>query len=158
MLDKKIISALNKRIASEEFSSRLYLYMSLWFQVKGYANLADLYKKYASEEMNHADWAIEYLTNYDVIPELKSLTSPVIEFTSCKDVLEQTLAHELQITKECEDLYKIATEVGKPSLQQLALTYCKEQDEEISKSLDLLDHLELSNNMLDFDNYVKRYL
>ena len=158
LLNDKIIDVVNHRINQEEYSSRLYKYMSLWLKTKGYANTSDLYKKYAKEERVHAEWAIEYLTNYNITPNLKPIQSPVMEFTCCGDVLEKTLEHELEITRQCEKLYELATVLKKPSLQELALRFCKEQDEEISKALDLLDQYKLTSDMLVFDHYVEKYL
>jgi len=158
MLDQKIIDVLNHRISREEFSSRLYKYMGLWLRTKGYGNLSTLYMAYSKEELEHANWAVEYLTNYNITPTLKDLVSPVMDFSSCMQILEETLAHELQITRECEKLHDLGVQLKKPSLQKLALKYCKEQDEEISKALDLLDHAKLTDDMLVFDHYVEKYL
>jgi ferritin len=80
------------------------------------------------------------------------------EFSSCMEILEETLKHELQITRECEKLHDLGVQLKKPSLQELALRFCKEQDEEISKALDLLDHAKLTDDMLVFDHYVEKYL
>lgn len=158
LLDEKIVDVLNYRIQQEENSARLYKYMSLWLSNKGYSHLSELYRRYAEEERKHAEWAIEFLLNYGITPELKALNSPIMEFDSCMSVLEATLEHEILIEKQCETLHLAAVEYDKPALISLALRYCEEQAEEIGKTTDILDHAKLTSDMLVLDHYVERYL
>ena len=107
LLSKEAISDLTFRINSEEFSSRLYHDMSLWFDDKGYINLAKLYDRYSSEEMAHAKFAKDFLLSYNLKPMIKPLQSPTAEYADCSAILEATKNHEIQITNECQALAKI---------------------------------------------------
>lgn len=158
LLSKEIVTELNYRIQQEEFSSRLYKQMSLWFKNEGYAHLAELYSKYAAEEMNHAGWAEEFLLNHGIVPELKPLQSPYSEFGSCMEILEETLKHELDVTKQCEAMATKALKLGSHTLYSLASKYCSEQVEEVGKAIDIIDHAKLTSDMLVLDHYVERYL
>ena len=158
LLKKEIIADLNYRIQQEEFSSRLYKQMSLWFGNNGYAHLSQLYTKYATEEMNHASWAEGFLLNHGIMPELKPLQSPYAKYDSCMDILEETLKHELDITKQCETLASTALKAGSYTLYSLAIKYCAEQIEEVGKAIDIIDHAMLTKDLLVLDNYIKKYL
>lgn len=154
LLDKKIVDTLEYRIQQEEFSSRLYEQMHLWLDDNGYLNTAALYKIYSDEEMKHAGWSKSYLLDYGYTPKLRKLDSPDIELNSLQDVFEATLEHELEITKQCEDLASQALKEGNHVLYALASKYCAEQQEEIGKAVTNLDILALSNDMLIVDHYI----
>jgi ferritin len=154
LLSKEAVSALESRIQHEEFSSRLYEDMFLWFDDKGYKNLAKLYKKYSEEELAHAGWAKEFLLSYKIKPCLKPLQSPEAEYKDCKAILEATLEHETMITKECEALAVEALKRGEMTLYGLGMKYCAEQVEEMDKAYTLLDVYALTSCDLVFDQYV----
>ena len=154
LLSKKIVDTLNYRIQQEDFSSRLYEQLALWLNDNGYLNTSSLYKRYASEESNHADWAKSFLLDYGVTPTLLKLESPEMEISGLKDVFEVTLEHELEITKQCEELATTALKEGNHVLYHLASKYCGEQQEEIGKAITNLDILKLSSDMLIIDHYI----
>lgn len=154
LLSKKIVDILNYRIQQEDFSSRIYEQLSLWLNDKGYLNTSKLYERYSSEELNHSDWAKSFLLDYGITPTLMKLESPEMEISSLQDVFDVTLEHELDITRQCEELASTALKEGNYVLYNLALKYCGEQQEEIGKSLELLDILKLSSDMLIIDHYI----
>ena len=77
-----------------------------------------------------------------------------MEISGLKDVFEVTLEHELEVTKQCEDLATLALKEGNHVLYALASKYCAEQQEEIGKAITNLDILKLSTDMLIIDHYV----
>lgn len=155
MLDQKLVTLLEYRIQQEELSSRIYEQMALWLNDNGYLNLAKVYDNYSREELTHAKWAKDFLLNYGITPKLKNLTAPELELTSLNDVFQQTLDHELEVTKQCEEMAAIALKMGNHGLYALASKYCAEQVEEIGKAITNLDILKLSADMLVVDNYFK---
>jgi ferritin len=158
LLDIKVVETLNYRIQQEEDSSRLYEQASLWFDNYGYLNLSELYKKYACEEKAHADWSKSYLLDYGYTPELRQLKLQDTEFESCLQIFEITLEHELEITRQCEELASLALKEGNHVLYALASKYCKEQQEEIGKAVQLIDIHNLTADLLVLDGYVKENL
>lgn len=154
LLNDKVVEVLNYRIQQEEHSSRIYEQLSLWLNNEGYLNFAELFKKYAEEEMVHAGFSKSYLLDYGITPCLQPLPSPEMEIESLLDVLEAAYDHELLVTQQCEDLASMALKEGNHVLYQLALKYCTEQQEEIGKSITNLDIYKLSTDMLIIDHYV----
>ena len=154
IISQKTIEILQKRIKSEEESSRLYEQFSLWLKNESYIALHKLFDKYASEERNHANWAKEYLMSFNIMPELPSLDEPINMITDVLQIAEETVKHETTITLECRELYKHALEEGDFNLITLAHKYNSEQVEEMDKALSLLDIVKMTNDKLILDHYI----
>lgn len=154
------IEILNQRIEQEELSARLYEAMSLWLNDKGYTGAAKSWKKDSEGEMEHAQWAKDFLLALGVNPKLPLLTAPQHEFTGLPDIIRQTYAHEIKITEQCNALANYAYMNGNHLLYQLAAKYLTEQAEELAKSQDLIDKLQAFGEseiaMKLFDNELGR--
>ena len=154
LLDKKCIETLNYRIQQEEDSARLYEQCSLFLDNMGMKNLSALYKKYADEEMGHAKWSKSYLLDYRITPELRQLKDVDRSYSTVKEILDITLEHELEITRQVTELAELALQEGNHVLYALASKYCAEQQEEIGKATTNLDIFALTTDLLIFDSKV----
>jgi ferritin len=158
-MNTKEIELLNYRINQEELSSRLYEFCSLWLDVKGLANTSKLYKKYSEEELAHAQKAKDFLTSYNIVPTLQTLPEIDKQFKTLEDVLKFTLEHELDITRQCEELLVASRKSNCGTLETLALFYCEEQIEELDKSYNNIDFLSNCGGInILFDNYIGELL
>lgn len=136
------INYLNYRIQQEEYSSRVYLSMSMWLTNQGYLNAGKIWKKYSEEEHKHADMAREYLLNLGVQPATPPLEQPVENYAGFPDIIRRTHQHEIDVTMQIKDLADHSLKMGNHMLYELALQYMKEQNEEMGKTQDLVDQLE----------------
>lgn len=136
------IKYLNKRIKEEDYSSRVYLAMSMWLDDKGFMNAAKLWRKYSDEERGHADLAREYLLDLGIRPLTPLLDQPIQDFSGLPQIIKDTYDHEMDITNQCKELASHAMKMGDHMLYQLAATYLKEQIEEMGKAQNWLDQLE----------------
>ena len=143
MISERIIQELNKRIQREQYSSRVYYAMYLWLRDKGYEGAAKLWKKYSEEEMKHATWAEDFLDSFNIKPEIMALEEPPCEFEGLGDVIRKTLEHETQITNECNDLARVCLADLNFSAYSVAMKYVSEQVEEMKKSWELVNRLDL---------------
>lgn len=161
LITTETIQLLQYRIQQEELSSRLYEQMSLYLNDKGYLQFAKLYKKYAEEEMKHSQWSKDYILAFGVKPELQRLDSPECEFGNLPDVINKTLEHEIEISKQCKSLAKFANDNADYLLFDLAMKYCREQIEEINKAQTLVDMLESfgteKHTLLLLDSHIGEY-
>ena len=161
-LDKKIIELLNYRIQKEEESARIYEQFALWLDNVGFKNFAALYYKYAHEELAHAKFAKDHLLAFGIEPELTKLSAPDYEFNSLKDILELTLEHEQEITKQCNELTKTAAALDDFPTMTLGMKYCAEQVEELDKAQTFVDMIETFGTskeaMLTLEHNVKDML
>ena len=95
----------------------------------------------ADGEMEHAQWAKEYLLDMGVQPEIPALPKPVQSFTGLCDIIKQSYKHEVLVTEQCNELAKQAFKNSDHLLYQLANKFLKEQQEELGKVQTLLDKL-----------------
>lgn len=136
------IDILNFRIQQEEQSSRLYQSMSLWLNDNGFMGAAKKWKEDAEGEMEHAQWAKDFLLDMGVQPRLPALQEPPQTFEGLCDIVEQSYQHEVIVTQQCNDLASHALKEGNHLLYQLAVKYLQEQQEELGKLQTILDKLD----------------
>lgn len=141
LIDDSCITFLNYRIQQEEYSSRIYLAMSMWLDNNGYMNASKVWKKYSDEELKHADIAREYLLNMGVQPATPPLEQPTDTFSGFPEIIRKSHEHEIEITRQCSDLATHAMKDGSHMLYELALHYLREQNEEMGKTQTLVDQL-----------------
>lgn len=140
-MTKECIDILNYRILNEEQSSRLYQSMSLWLNDNGFKGSAKKWLSDANDEMQHAQWAKDFLLDMGIQPKLPSLQEPPQTFGGLPDIIRKSYDHEIIVTQQCNDLAKHAMQYGNHLLYQLAIKYLQEQQEEIGKLQDSLDML-----------------
>lgn len=141
-MSKECIDILNFRIEQEEYSSRLYQAMSLWLNNNGYLGAAPVWQTDADGEMVHAGWAKAFLLDMGITPKTSALKEPPQVFTGLPDVIKQSFAHEVLVTKQCNELAMHAMKYGNHLLYQLAVKFLTEQQEEMGKVQNLVDQLE----------------
>lgn len=141
LITEDCINYLNYRIQQEEYSSRIYLAMSMWLDNNGYVNAAKLWKNYSTEEMSHSDWARTYLLSMGVQPSTPALTAPTQDFTGLPQIIRISFDHELTISMQIKDLASDAQKKGDHMLYELTLKYLKEQVEEHNKMQNWVDQL-----------------
>lgn len=162
MISTECIDYLNYRIQQEEYSSRIYLAMSMWLDNTGYVNAAKLWKNYSTEEMAHADWSRTYLLSMGVQPSTPMLNAPTQNFSGLPEIIKVSFDHEVTITMQIKDLASDAMKKGDHMLYELALKFLKEQVEEHSKMQNWKDQLKAFGEdkvaMRLLDHEMKDYL
>lgn len=133
---------LNYRIQQEEYSSRIYMSMSMWLNNKGYQGAAALWKKYSDEELKHADWSREYLLSFGIQPVTPRLDQPEQNFSGLPGIINTSFDHEVEISKQCKKMADESFKMGDHMLYELALRFLKEQVEEHNKMQNWVDQLE----------------
>ena len=162
MISTECIEYLNYRIQQEEYSSRIYLAMSMWLDNAGYVNAAKLWKNYSTEEMSHSDWSRTYLLSMGVQPATPMLNAPNQNFSGLPEIIKVSFDHEITITMQIKDLASDALKKGDHMLYDLALKFLKEQVEEHNKMQNWKDQLKAFGEdkiaMRLLDHEMKDYL
>ena len=162
MITQKAIDLLNYRINEEEYSSRLYEYLSICLEDAGYEVSPKLWKKYSQEELDHAQWAKDYLLSFGIIPQLKEIAKPMCDCTDLAHVITESYKHEKMVSQQCNELAVEALKMQDHMLYSLAIKYCKEQVEELSKMQTFVDKLETYGTdkiaLILLDSSLKEYL
>lgn len=141
LLSEECVNYLNYRIEQEEFSSRIYLAMSMWLNNEGYQGAAKLWEKYSDEELEHADWARDYLLSMGVQPMTPKLDAPQQSFSGLPEIVQLSYDHEITVTNQVKNLASDAFKKGDHMLYELSLKYLKEQVEEHNKMQNWMDEL-----------------
>lgn len=161
LISENLKKLLNYRIEQEEYSSRKYLAMSMWLNDNGYIGAAKLWKKYSSEELEHAEKPKEMLLSFGYQPDTPALSKPPQTFQGLPDVIRKSYDHEMEVTRQCAELTKAAMTEGNFMVMELGLWYSKEQVEELGKLQDFLDKLKAFGEdkmaMRFLDNEMSKY-
>lgn len=133
LIPEKIVKLLNYRINQEEKSSRLYLAMYEWLENTGFLGAAKLWQQYSEEELEHAGWTYKYMKDHDLLPEVGSIGEVKTSYESLIEVIKDSYAHELEISKQCNELAQTCVDLGDFHTLNLALKYTDEQTDEVAK-------------------------
>lgn len=142
---ESMCALINRRINEEEYSSRLYHSMHLWLEDKMYQGSAKLYQKFDHEELDHAQWGIDFLLKTGCCPAIQTIEAPPNEFESLNQIINLTLEHEYKISASCSDMMRIAFQTGDMFAFGLFQKYVNEQVEELGKANDLVKLAQLYN-------------
>lgn len=139
MLSANVIKLLNDQMNLEFYSSNLYLQMSAWCEYKGYQGAAAFLAKHAAEEMQHMRKLFTYLNETGAQAIINAIEAPKAEFSSLKQVMEETYAHEKFITAKINELVGKTFEEKDFSAFNFLQWYVAEQHEEEKLFSGILD-------------------
>ena len=142
LISPDCVEYLNYRIQQEEYSSRIYLSMSMWLNNKGFMGAAALWRKYSDEELKHADIARTFLLSFGIQPLTPRLDPPAQSFNGLPDIIQLSYEHEIEVSTQIQKMADHAVEEKNHMLYELCLAYLKEQVEEHEKTQTWMDKLE----------------
>ncbi|MEI6061362.1 MAG: ferritin [Bacteroidota bacterium] len=146
MIKESVEKAIINQIKNEEHSSRLYLSMASWCQVKGYPGAAAFLFKQTDEERMHMLKFVHYLNDRAGYSKLLALDDPTAEYSSLLDVFEKVMIHEEFITQSINDLYEVALESKDYTTGNYLQWFINEQIEEERTMHGILDKMKLAGN------------
>jgi ferritin len=153
-ITQKIVDLLNYRIQQEQYSSKIYEQMYLFLQNESYINSAKVWKKFAEEELEHAELAKEYLMSFNIMPELMVIEEPINDFKDLVDIIQKTYDHEVIVTQQCLDLTNKAMELKDWTLFALGQKYNEIQRIEMDEVNTLMDIAKMTTDKLILDKYI----
>lgn len=142
LISEHCVDYLNYRIQQEEYSSRVYLAMSMWLNNKGYSGAASLWRTYSDEELKHAEWSRTHLLSFGLQPLTPRLDQPTQNFTGLPQIIQDSFDHEVLISTQCKQMASESFKKGDHMLYELSLRFLKEQVEEHDKMQTWVDKLE----------------
>jgi len=142
-LSDKITKILNDQIKNELQSSQIYRGMTCWLDSKGWNDAAKYFLKSSQEELIHMEKVYQYLFDRNVVAKVPVTEDVKQEFEDLRNVVEESLKHEMEITKNWEEISKLAKEENDNTTYEFAQWFSKEQIEEENKFRDMLDKFNL---------------
>lgn len=143
MISQKMQAALNKQINEELYSSYLYLSMAAYFAKINYTGFSLWMKKQSEEEYEHAMKIYDYILEIGAEVNLNQINEPKKNWVNSFEVFEESLAHELHITKCINELADLAVEEKDHATNIFLHWFVQEQVEEVAAVTDIVNKFKL---------------
>lgn len=143
MLNEKIIKLMQKQIKEEIESAYIYLDFANWLDSQGLPGFANWYRIQVKEELDHANFFMEYLLLNNVEVVLSDIKKSPITIKNVKQLLDEGLKHEEYVTKCINTIYDEAVKQKDYRSMQFLDWFIKEQLEEEVNATDLIDKYKL---------------
>lgn len=155
MINDSMVAALNEQVRREFQAAQNYLAMAVHLDGKSLEYLAALFYRQADEEREHAMKFVRYLLDLGHRPTIPAVELPPAEFEGLKDIVQASLAQEQAVTAAIHELVDGALDAKDHATYQFLLWFVDEQVEEEASFGKLLDIIDMSENVLQVEDYVR---
>ena len=132
-------NALNDQIGREMAASQQYVAIAVYYDGETLPQLAQHFYRQAVEERNHAMIMVQYLLDTDERVQIPDIKSQQTRYDDVAGPVRMALEQERRVSDEINDLFKLAREAGDFRAEQFLTWFVKEQVEEVSSMMDLLN-------------------
>jgi len=136
--------ALNEQMTKEAHASQIYLSYAAWADSQGYGGTANFLFRHAQEERNHMMKILEYILKRGAEVEVTAIPAPFKNPSSMHKCFEKVFEHEVDNTKAIYKLVKLSFDEGDWATWNFMQWFVKEQIEEETLAMDLLDKLKIA--------------
>lgn len=154
-IDDGMVAGLNAQVRREFQAAHNYLAMAAHLDGKSLEYLAAFFYRQADEEREHAMKLVRYLLEVGHAPTIPALEQPTAEFDGVKAIVEASLRQEESVTAAIHDLVDAALQSKDHATYQFLLWFVDEQVEEEASFAKLLDIIDMSQNVLQVEHYVR---
>ncbi|RUA18020.1 MAG: ferritin [Flavobacteriia bacterium] len=130
---------LNAQIKMEAHASATYLAMASWCEQNGFFTSAKFFFKQSEEERGHMMKIFKFLVDTGGSPISPEITNIYHDYASIVDVFENTLEHEVKVTKSIHNIVKKTRDLGDITAERFLDWFVMEQVEEENTIRDILD-------------------
>jgi ferritin len=157
MADKSFAEALNEQISNEFAAHQQYIGAAVYYDAETLPRLAHFFYRQAVEERNHAMMMVEYLVDVDEDVRIPDISAQQTRFEDPVAPVRMALEQEQRVAREINELFKLARETEDYKAEQFMHWFVKEQVEEVSLMMDLLNVVERAGeNLLLAEDYIAR--
>lgn len=154
-IDAAMVTALNEQVRREFQAAQNYLAMATHLDGKSLEYVAGFFYRQADEEREHAMKIVRYLLEVGQAPVIPALAQPQADFGDLSEIADISLAQEQDVTAAIHDLADQALDRKDHATYQFLQWYVDEQVEEEAVFGKLQDIIEMSDNMLQVEHYVR---
>jgi ferritin len=158
MISKKLEKAINDQIRIEEESSRIYMAMASWCEVKGLPGAARFLYQHSDEEREHQLKFVHFLNDRGGHAVLQAVDKPDAEFNSIEELFDKVLKHEQFVTKKINEMVDICLEERDHTTNNFLQWFVEEQIEEESLVQDVVDKIKLVGESKVGNFHIDMYL
>jgi len=145
MLSDKVQNVLNKQIEVEAYSSQVYLAMASWAETQGLNGVAKFLYDHSDEERQHMLKLVGYVNERGGTALIPALDQPKKEYGGVRDVFQQLLDHEREVSQEINKVVDVCLEEKDYISHNFMQWYVAEQIEEEALAQNMIDKLNLIN-------------
>jgi ferritin len=142
MAEKSLTDALNEQISNEFAASQQYVGAAVYYDAETLPRLAAFFYRQAVEERNHAMIMVQYLLDTDEEVRIPDIKSQQTRYDDVAGPVKMALEQEKRVSDEINALFKLARDTGDYRAEQFLSWFVKEQVEEVSSMIDLLNVVE----------------
>lgn len=160
-LSKSIEDILNKQVKKEAEAAQIFLSYAIWADDEGYPGVADLFFRHSGEERDHMMKVIQYIQQRGGRAKVTALAAPPKDPKNLQDCFEKVFQHEVDNTTAIYEIVNLSQDEKDWATWNFGQWFVKEQIEEETLVMDLLDKLKLaggtkatSESLLYLDNKI----
>jgi ferritin len=143
-LSKEIETALNSQMTKEAQAAQIYLSYAVWADDGGYSGIADFLFRHAAEERNHMMKILQYIQSRGGKAKIEAIQAPPADPRNVNECFHKVFEHEVDNTEAIYKLVNLSMEKGDWATWNFVQWFVKEQIEEESLALDLLDKIKVA--------------
>jgi ferritin len=143
-LSKSLAAALNAQMTKEAHASQIYLSYASWADRQGFGGIANFLFRHAEEERNHMMKILEYILKRGGEVHVAAIPAAPRNPGSINNCFEKVFSHEVDNTKAIYKLVKMSFEEEDWATWNFAQWFVKEQIEEETLSMKLLDDIKIA--------------
>ncbi len=143
-LSKAVEDILNQQVTKEANAAQIYLAYAVWADSEGYSGVANLLFRHSGEERNHMMKVIEYIQERGGKAKITALDAPPKDPKNLLECFEKIFQHEVDNTKAIYEIVNLAQKEKDWATWNFGQWFVKEQIEEETLVMDLLDKLKIA--------------
>jgi len=143
-LSSAMEEALSRQMNVELYQSHTYLSYGIWAADQGYDGIANFLFRHSQEERDHAIKFMQYVLNRGGKPRVMALAEAPGDPNSLTECFNQVFKHEVQNTEKIYALVDQSMEEKDWATWNFLQWFVKEQIEEETLAMDLIDRLKIA--------------
>lgn len=143
-LSEKIEKILNHQVTKEGNAAQIYLSYAVWADSEGYAGIANLLFRHSGEEREHMMKVIGYIQERGGKSKIQALAAAPKDPKNLQECFEKIFQHEVDNSNAIYEIVSLAMEERDWATWNFAQWFVKEQIEEETLVMNLLDKLKVA--------------
>ncbi len=149
--------AMSEQVGHEFGAVFVYLAMASYFDREGLPELANFFYLQSEEEKEHALKMAHYVTDAGGLLEVPTVPAPKADFASAEEAVKLALDWELVVTRQINDLVKLARQESDYLAENFLDWFVNEQLEEVTTMDRLLNTVKRAgDNLLLVEEFLVR--
>jgi ferritin len=145
-LSDSLTSALNDQLTKEAHAAQIYLSYAAWAESEGFGGVANFLFRHSHEERNHMMKIVSYILERGAKVKISAIPAPPSDPANLESCFEKVFEHEVDNTKSIYRLFKQSMNEEDWATWNFMQWFVKEQTEEETLALKLLDKIKVAGN------------